>query len=77
VLRGAGERAHCEGMLFLTNIHQFYERRTANNHDESEEITDMLGLKSPSQKLEITDFGERIGRRAGHLMVINDEAHHA
>jgi len=76
VLRGAGERAHSEGMLFLTNIHQFYERRAANNNEEPEEITGMLGRKPPAQKLEITDFGERIGRRDGQLMVINDEAHH-
>ncbi|MGH7453996.1 MAG: DEAD/DEAH box helicase, partial [bacterium] len=76
VLRGAGERAHSEGMLFLSNIQQFYERRAANNSDEPEAITEMLGPKPPSQKLEITDFGERIARRADRLMVINDEAHH-
>lgn len=76
VLRGAGERAHYEGMLFLTNIQQFYERRRANGDDEPEEISDVLGLKPPSQKLEITDFSERIGHREGHLLVINDEAHH-
>lgn len=28
VLRGAGERAHYEGMLFLTNIQQFHEARS-------------------------------------------------
>ncbi|MGH7491331.1 MAG: DEAD/DEAH box helicase family protein [bacterium] len=76
VLRGAGERAHSEGMLFLTNIQQFYERRSRDNNEEPQEITDMIGNKPPSQKLEITDFGERIGKRSGHLMVINDEAHH-
>lgn len=75
VLRGAGERAHSEGMLFLTNIQQFYERRSANNDDEPEELTAMLGSKPPSQKLEITDFGERIGRREGHLMVIVESDH--
>jgi len=76
VLRGAGERAHSEGMLFLSNIQQFYERRTINKDDEPEAITEMLGAKPPTQKLEITDFSERIGRRDGHLLVINDEAHH-
>jgi type III restriction enzyme len=76
VLRGAGERAHSEGMLFLTNVQQFYERRTINKDDEPEPIMAVLGHKPPSQKLEITDFGERIGRRDGHLLVINDEAHH-
>jgi len=76
VLRGSGERAHSEGMLFLTNIQQFYERRTFNKDDEPEEITALLGSKPPAQKLEITDFDERIVRRDGRLMVINDEAHH-
>lgn len=76
VLRGAGERAHYEGMLFLTNIQQFYERRSRNNDEEPEEMTGMLGKKPSGQKLEITDFGERIAKRSGHLLVINDEAHH-
>jgi type III restriction enzyme len=30
----------------------------------------------PANKLELTDFGDRIGLRAGHLLVVNDEAHH-
>lgn len=55
VLRGAGERAHSEGMLFLTNIQQFYERPSRSNDDEPEEITDMLGHKPPTQKLEVTE----------------------
>lgn len=76
VLRGTGERAHSEGMLFLTNIQQFYERPSRSNDDEPEEITSMLGRKPPTQKLEVTDFGERIAKRSGHLLVINDEAHH-
>ncbi len=76
VLRGAGERAHSEGMLFLTNIQQFYERPSRGNDDEPNELTDVLGHKPPTRKLEITDFDERIGKRSGHVMVINDEAHH-
>ena len=36
----------------------------------------MLGPKPPAQKLEQTDFADRIARRAGRLLVINDEAHH-
>ncbi len=39
-------------------------------------MTEMFGSKPPTQKLEITDFSDRIALRAGHLMVINDEAHH-
>ncbi len=76
VLRGAGERAHSEGMLFLTNIQQFYERPSRNSDEEPSEITEMLGRKPPTQKLEITDFSERIAKRSGHVLVINDEAHH-
>ncbi len=76
VLRGAGERAHAEGTLFLTNIQQFYERPDRASKEEPEEMTAVLGSPPPTQKLQLTDFGDRIALRAGHLMVINDEAHH-
>ena len=36
----------------------------------------MLGTKPPTKKLDLTDFDDRIAIRAGHLMVLNDEAHH-
>ena len=76
MLRGAGERAHAEGTLFLTNIQQFYERPDRSNEEEPDVMTAMLGPKPPTQKLQLTDFGDRIALRAGHLMVINDEGHH-
>lgn len=76
VLRGEGERAHSEGMLFLTNIQQFYERLQRKNNEEPEEMTAVLGGKPKLQKLELTDFSERIALRSGNLAVINDEAHH-
>jgi type III restriction enzyme len=76
VVRGQGEMAPAEGMLFLTNIQQFYERADRNTEQEPEAMTAVLGSKPPTQKLELTDFGERIGLRAGHLLVLNDEAHH-
>src|SRR4051812_16946717 len=76
VLRGDGETAHSDGMLFLTNIQQFYERADRTNEDEPEAMTAVLGSKPPSQKLELTDFGDRIALRAGPLLVVNDEAHH-
>jgi type III restriction enzyme len=75
VMRGEGERAHSEGVLFLTNIQQFYERPERDD-DEPDPITAVLGPKPPSQKQEQTDFAERIAKRAGLLLVINDEAHH-
>src|SRR6266852_8258513 len=76
VIRGDTEKAHSEGTLFLTNIQQFYERPDRSNDDEPDIMTKMLGSKPPTKKLEMTDFGERIAMRAGHLLVVNDEAHH-
>ncbi len=77
VMRGETEKAPAEGMLFLTNIQQFYERADRNAEQEPEQMTAILGPKPPAQKLELTDFGDRIGLRSGNLIVINDEAHHA
>jgi len=76
VMRDEGEKAHAEGTLFLTNIQQFYERPDRSGEEEPEVMTEMLGPKPPTQKLELTDFGDRIALRAGNLLVINDEAHH-
>lgn len=76
VMRGEGEKAHAEGTLFLTNIQQFYERGNGKNDGEPDIMTEMLGSKPPTQKLEISDFADRIALREGHLLVINDEAHH-
>jgi type III restriction enzyme len=75
-MRGEAEKAPAEGMLFLTNIQQFYERADRNGEEEPDAMTAVLGPKPPRQKLDMTDFGERIGLRAGNLLVINDEAHH-
>ena len=76
VMRGDGERAHSEGVLFLTNIQQFYERPDRAKDEEPDVMTAILGPKPPAQKLEQTDFAERIARRSGKLLVVNDEAHH-
>lgn len=76
VMRGEAEKAPAEGTLFLTNIQQFYERAERNGEQEPDAITAVLGPKPPAQKLDLTDFDDRIALRAGHLMVINDEAHH-
>ncbi|HWP81842.1 MAG TPA: DEAD/DEAH box helicase family protein [Bacteroidota bacterium] len=75
-MRGDSERAYSEGALFLTNIQQFYERPAKIQTDEPEVLTALLGSKPQSQKLEITDFDNRIARRDGRLLVLNDEAHH-
>src|SRR5664280_3104030 len=76
VMRGEGEKAATEGMLFLTNVQQFYERADRNADAEPDVMTAMLGQKPPTKKLDLTDFDDRIALRAGHLMVVNDEAHH-
>jgi type III restriction enzyme len=76
VIRGETEKAHSEGTLFLTNIQQFYERPDHSTDDEPDIMTEMLGPKPPTKKLELTDFVDRITVRAGHLLVVNDEAHH-
>jgi type III restriction enzyme len=76
IMRGDTERAAAEGALFLTNIQQFYERTERNGDDEPDEMTAILGPRPPTKKMEVTDFGERIAKRAGHLLVVNDEAHH-
>ncbi len=76
VMRGEGERAHSEGVLFLTNIQQFYERPNRGEDEEPDAMTAILGPKPPTHKHEQSDFAERIAERSGHLLVINDEAHH-
>jgi len=75
-LRGEGERASSQGALYLTNIQQFYERSNEREGDEPVEISDMLGPKPPSEKLEVEDFDKRIIARGGPVLVLNDEAHH-
>ncbi len=75
-MRGDTERTNSQGALYLTNIQQFYERGSKSVDEESEVMTSMLGSKPPVVKTEISDFDERIAKRDGLLMVLNDEAHH-
>ncbi|MBS1516995.1 MAG: DEAD/DEAH box helicase family protein [Bacteroidetes bacterium] len=75
-MRGDTERTNSTGSLYLTNIQQFYERGTRKNNNESEVMTTMLGSIPPNTKTEISDFDDRISKREGKLMVLNDEAHH-
>jgi type III restriction enzyme len=75
-MRGDTERTNSEGALYLTNIQQFYERGTKTKEEEPEIMTAMLGSKPPANKTEISDFDERIAKRDGLVMVLNDEAHH-
>jgi type III restriction enzyme len=75
-MRGDTERSPSEGALYLTNIQQFYERTNRNADEETNIMTDMLGSKPPANKSDIIDFDERIVKREGKLMLLNDEAHH-
>jgi type III restriction enzyme len=74
-LRGEGERASSQGALYLTNIQQLHNRPD-NEDDEPDIMTQMLGSRPPANKVEVEDFDRRIAARAGHCMVLNDEAHH-
>ncbi len=76
VMRGDADRAPAEGMLFLTNIQQFYDRPDKNGDSEPDAMTAVLGQKPPTKKLDLTNFEDRIALRAGNLVVLNDEAHH-
>jgi type III restriction enzyme len=75
-MRGDPERASSQGALYLTNVQQFYERGNASESDEPEEMTDVLGPIPPASNGEVEDFDERIARRDGKCLVINDEGHH-
>ncbi len=76
VMRGDGERTSSDGVLFLTNIQQLYERDAQGKSDEPDEMLGVLGFKPRPQMQESRDFKERIAERDGTMMVINDEAHH-
>ena len=74
-MRGDPERAGSTGAVYLTNIQQFYERENQNS-DEPDEMLAVMGEKPQVKKIEITDFDERIVKRDGLVVVLNDEAHH-
>lgn len=75
-MRGDSERASSQGALYLTNIHQLYERGDATDDDEPEVMTTMLGPKPPAKIIEVDDFETRLIARGGPVFVANDEAHH-
>lgn len=75
-MRGDSERASSEGALYLTNIQQFYERPNRASNEEPEAMTAVLGPKPTGLLANVTDFDERIAKREGRLVVLNDEAHH-
>ena len=75
-MRGDPERASSQGALYLTNIQQFYERPSAAQDDEPEEMTGVLGPPPPAGAADADHFDDRIVARRAPCMVINDEGHH-
>ena len=75
VMRGDGERAPADGMLFLTNVQQLYETAERPS-DENEAMVDVLGPRPTGGLVESRSFTERIAERDGPVLVVNDEAHH-
>ncbi len=75
-MRDEAERAGSQGALCLTNIQQFYERADADEDDEPEEMTAVLGPKPPASEQPAHDFDGRIVARGDRCLVINDEGHH-
>ena len=74
-VRGEAERASSEGAVYVTNIQQLYEGKAKEN-EEPDIMTLMLGSKPPAQLSEQDNFRERIAKRGGRVLVLNDEAHH-
>ncbi len=75
VMRGEGERAATEGLLYLTNVQQLYESSKDKGADEPDAMAAVLGPKPPATLSEPPSFAARIAARGG-LLVVNDEAHH-
>ena len=76
-MRGDGERAASQGAVYVTNIHQLYERAGDGDEDDEPDImTQMLGRKPPAQLVTAEPFAARLLARGGPLLVVNDEAHH-
>ena len=71
-MRGDAERAPADGMLFVTNIQQLYDRseRRNNGDDEPDIMTEVLGPK-PKEDLnsDLTGFIDMLAKRTGQLLV--------
>lgn len=75
-MRGDGERAGSQGAVYVTNIHQLYERTDNGDDGEPDIMTQMLGRKPPAAMTAAEPFEARLLARGGPLFVVNDEAHH-
>lgn len=75
-MRGDPERAASLGSFYLTNIDQLHDDDEADETDEPDVMTAVLGPRPSAQPAAIEDFDKRIARRGGPCLVLNDEAHH-
>lgn len=74
IMRGETRKSSSEGTLYLTNIHQLYPNREANELDHP--VERLLG---PKLKGEVGSWEEDIKKsvkKHDELIIINDEAHH-
>ena len=75
-LRGEPERAGSLGALYVANIQQIYDREDAAPAPAPNPIAALLGSLPPSSLGSSEPFAERLARRGGPCLVLNDEAHH-
>jgi type III restriction enzyme len=75
-MRGEPERASSQGVLYLTNIQQFYDRPDKAESREAEEMTAVLGPKPVMGQEQADLFAERLKAHGGPYLVLNDEGHH-
>jgi type III restriction enzyme len=75
-MRGDAERAASQGAVYVTNIQQLYDAPAADDEDEPEVMTDVLGPAPPAALTPTEGFAERIAGRGAPCLVVNDEGHH-
>ena len=74
-MRGDGERAYSAGVLYLTNVQQFYERAPKASPIPGP-LEGVLGPDPKTANGAGDDFLGRLQKRGGPVLVVNDEAHH-
>ena len=79
-MRGDKAAVASGGAVYLTNVQQMYDAPQGSGRRASggppAPIYNLLGPRASDAPAERDDFDDRIVRRNGPVMVINDEAHH-
>jgi type III restriction enzyme len=73
-MRGEGERAGSTGALYVTNVHQLYDRQSRVSA-MPDAMAGVMGSDPKATPTAADNFAERAARR-GRVVVLNDEAHH-